>query len=244
MKRALILCVALFRLPLLASPIPDFPFVNVTGASDIEVAPDTATITFTVLEYNEDPGEATATVNSSLRAITDEVITLGVEASGLTADDFEKRAIRIQTENNQPLEIKGYEVSREVRIKIEKIENYTAVVQVIMKKENVGSISSYFDTTRREEIELELVGKSCAEAKKKALVLSKGVGVDLGGVFAVSDTDFSSFGGEFGFGYGGGGMLLGGAGRSDAPVFVPATIKLYASVSVLYRLGSEGVAKD
>ena len=191
-----------------------------------------------MLSYNELAAEATETVNSTLKLLTDEIMVLGVEKGGLTADDFEKRAIRVQTENREPLQVKGYEVSRDVRIELKEIGNYTSVVQVIMNSENISSISSYFDTTKREEIELELVRKSCGKAKKKAQVMSSGVGVDLGGVFAVSDVDFSRFGSNFGFDYGGGGML-GGSGRSEAPIFVPATIKLYASVTVLYRLSSD-----
>ena len=242
MHRSLI-AVLIAATQLAASPIPDFPFTAVYGSATDEVAPDKATIKFTVLCHDPSSEVAVATVNEVLKKVVDGVVGLGVKKEDLVADDLSKEAVREKGEDYKRLKVLGYDVSRDVKVTVAEIERYTAVVRLIMATDNVTRVSTEFDTTKRDEIESTLMASACADAKKKAELLCKGVGSELGDVFAVSDQDFTALSDRFGFGYSGavlsaGGILSGLGDGDEVPVFVPAKIEVRATVNVLYRLGS------
>jgi uncharacterized protein YggE len=238
MKRLIQLLLALVTISAAASPIPEFPFIAVQGKASSEVPPDNATITFTVLVHGTDSDSATKQVNDTLKQVTDAILAMAVPKGALTAADLGKRAVRERGNNYQDLKILGYDVSRDVKVKIEDLGRYTSVIQLIMKTDNITSVSSTFDTVKRNDVEAELVGKACADAKRKALQMSKGVGARLGSVFAVSDRDFTSLDERFGFGYPAS-TLGSGSVDDDVPIFVPAKIDIHAYVEVLYRLTQE-----
>jgi uncharacterized protein YggE len=241
MKRIILVLGLGGMLQVAASPVPDFPFVTVSGRAEVEVAPDKATVTFTMLVHDVDPEAASGALNERLKTLVEGIIGLGVDKGAVVADDLNKNSVRERDENRNELKILGYDVSRGVQVTIEDIANYNKVISLIMKTKNVTSVSSKFDTRKRDELEAELVGKACADAKRKALLMCKGTGAELGDVFAISDRGFESIAGNFGFEFGmvsaGGGELLGPA-PEDAPVFIPAKIEIEGWVEVLYRLGA------
>jgi len=223
---------------LAASPLPDFPFTAVTGAATEQVAPDKATIEFTVLCHDPSSEVAVATVNKVLTKVVDGIVGLGIRKVDLVADDLSKEAVREKGEDNKRLKILGYDVSREVKVTVAEIDRYTAVVRFIMATDNITKVSTEFDTSKRNEIESALMASACAKAKKKAELLCKGVGTNLGEVFAVSDQNFTGLPSGFGFGYSGGDSFYRTGYEAEVPVFVPAKIDVRASVNVLYRLVS------
>jgi hypothetical protein len=226
-----------------ASPIPDFPFTAVYGSATDEVAPDQATIKFTVLCHDPRSEVAVATVNEVLTKVVEGLVGLGIKKEDLVADDLSKEAVREKGDDYKRLKILGYDVSRDVKVTVAEIERYTAVVRLIMATDNITRVSTEFDTSKRDEIESTLMASACANAKRKAKLLCEGVGTDLGEVFAVSDQDFTGLPGRFGFGYSGAGDALYSAlpplgDEDEVPVFVPTKIDVRASVNVLYRLAS------
>lgn len=229
---------------LVASPIPDFPFTAVDGSATKEVSPDKATITFTVLCHDPSSEVAVTTVNKVLTVVVDGILGLGIGKESLIAGDLSKEAVREKGEDYKQLKILGYDVSREVKVTVSEIQRYTAVARLIMATDNVTRVSTEFDTSKRDEIEATLMATACADAKKKAELLCKGVGTELGDAFAVSDKEFTGLPGRFGFGYSGSDFAVGsmlpslGGDAEEVPVFVPAKIEVRGSVSVLYRLGS------
>jgi uncharacterized protein len=244
MPRMLLTLALVTMLHAAASPVPDFPFIAVSGGAEVEVPPDKATIHFKVLVHGAESEAAAGTVNDTLKKLVEGIVALGVDKGGVTADDLEREAVREQDENRNLLKVLGYDVSREVKVEIADMTKYTPAIDLIMKSAHVTSVSSEFDTRKRDEIDAELMGKACADAKRKALLMSKGVGTELGEVFAISDREFTGLPERFGFGYDSmrsGGML---PDVPVLPVFVPAKIKIRGEVEVLYRLGAatkEGV---
>ena len=170
-----------------ASPIPDFPFVAVSGVASTKIKPDKAAITFSVMVYDASSATATNSVNETLQKVTAKIIKLGFPKESITADDLSKSAVRKKGENYNQLEILGYSVSRSVNVKINDINKYTDAIQLIMKIDNITSVRSSFDTTKRNEIEAELVSTACADAKRKATLMTEGIGAKLGDVFAISN---------------------------------------------------------
>ena len=235
MRKTIIGLTCLLATNLAASPIPDFPFIAVSGHASRGVAPDKATIYFTVLVHANDSDEAVNGVNETLKTLVSGLIELGVIDKDVIAHDLNKSAVREKSVEHNQLRILGYDVSREVKVVVRDLKRYSAVIRRIMITNNVTSVSSDFDTTNREQIEADLMTKACVDARRRADLMAKGVGTRVSSVFAVSDRELYRINEQFGFGYSG--TLRGGAPPGeDVPIFVPSTIDLASDVNVLYRL--------
>lgn len=218
-----------------ASPVPDFPFITADGQAEREVPPTNATVFFTVLAFAKSSEEATATVQAALGKVIAALKAEGVGENLIRAHDLDKSAVRKRdNDSNNYSEILGYEVSRRVELKLPDLTNYPKIVRTLMAADHVTSVSSNFDTNKRDEVEAELTGEACAKARKKADLLAKGAGATIAGVHAVSEKGFSDIESDFGFRYAG--VLRSGPDVAEIPLFVPTTIELRASVSVLYKL--------
>lgn len=218
-----------------ASPIPDFPFIVADGRAEREVPPTNATVNFTVLAFSKSSEEATNTVQSALGKVITALKAEGVGEKLIRAHDLDKSAVRNRDKDtNNDTDILGYEVSRKVELKLPDLANYPKIVRALMAADHVSSVGSTFDTSKREEVEAELTGEACVKARKRADLLAKGAVVTIDQVYAVSDSELYDVGEHFGFGYSG--VLRGGDPPPEIPLFVPSTIRLYASIKILYKL--------
>ena len=241
--RTSLLALLIMTVQATASPVPDFPFIAVSGQASKEVPPDKATINFTVLCHDADSEVAVASINKTLKGLVEGIVGLGISKNAITADNFFKWAVREKGENFTQLKILGYDASREVKVTLSTVELYTSVVRLILATNGVTKIDSKFDSSSRDKIEAELLASACMDAKRKANLMCTGVGTTLGDVFAISDRNFTTLSDFIGFGHGlsdsdpFGAAPLPGLGE-EVPFFVPAKFEIQASVNVLYRLGS------
>jgi uncharacterized protein YggE len=218
-----------------ASPVPEFPFIQADGLAKREVPPTNAEITFKVLAFAKSPEESTATVQAALGKVIAALKEKGVGEDQITANDLAKSAVRNRHGDLQKdAEVLGYEVSREVKIKLKDLKSYPELVRILMSADHISSVESAFDTDKRDEIESELVGEACAKARKQADLLAKGAGVTIASVHAVNSHGFDDLHRSFGFSYPA--SHFGGADNSEIPLFAPTSIELTTSVSILYRL--------
>jgi len=246
MKNLFLSIISLLALttPVISSPLPDFPFTSVHGSASKKVAPDEATIEFEVLCYDPSSEVAVSSVNQILAKLVKDLLKLGVKEKDLVASDLSKQAVQERGQNYKQLKILGYNVSREVKVSLSEIKLYTTVMSKIMDTDQITKVSTVFDISKRDEIESALLSSACLEAKKKAELLSKGVGTQLGDVFAISSQNFANLSHRYGFGYSSEHYsqdllpTIGGENNREVSIFVPAQIEIVASVNILYRLGS------
>jgi uncharacterized protein YggE len=229
------LCVA--PLPLSASPVPDFPFIAVSGHADRRVAPTKATVSFKVLAHAAESAEASKTVSDTLKLLVKDLAEFGIGEKQISAHDLEKDVVRERNEEHQQLKILGYDVSRGVELTLPDLKKYPEIVRKLMATNHVTRVSSDFDTDDREALKAEMIAEACAKARKKADLLAKGVGVTIKSVFAVTDRSLNGLDGVYFGSTGGHSVLPGfGGGDEDVPIFAPATIEVSTYVEVLYKL--------
>jgi uncharacterized protein YggE len=221
-----------------ASNIPDFPFIVVNGEAKIDVKPDIAEISIDVTEFNKDSESATNTVKNRGHQILQAANANGIGADSITSNSISKYVRRSEGHRGQDLEILGYEVSQNFIIKINSLEKYPAVVDKLTAMQNVVSLKSSFNVSKREVIISDLVKSACSNATKKANDLALGLGVKLGAVFAVTqDTDFTSITAVFGASelterY----EFMADMASTQSSVFIPKTITISKTVNVVYKL--------
>jgi len=240
LARILPLVVTMFGMAT-ASPIPDFPFIMADGSVERDVPPTNATVSFKVLAFSKTAEESTNTVQNALVKVIEALKAEGMEENMIQAHDLDKSVVRKRnTEVYADTDVLGYEVSRKVVLSIPDLANYPKLARVIMITEHVTQVESAFETSKREEIEAELVGEACAKARRKANLLAKGAGVTIERVFAISDRDFGYIGSltespkYSSFSAAHGPSLDGSA--LEVALFVPSKITVQANVNILFKL--------
>jgi uncharacterized protein len=225
----------------MASGIPTFPFVFVTGQAEQEVSPDIATVSFGVQVFDADPGHALSQIEERSAELMAIFAKSGVENKDVVAYEINKEVVR-ERKDYIALKILGYELTRRMSVTIRKLADFDVLMMQFIGLKNVSQVHTVFDTTKRKEIESDLFRQAAQKARQQADLLAKGFGSEISSVHAISVTPWG-FGGidnEFGLGP----TYRGYAAAAPAQaarekgmnVLVPNTIKLQKAVSAIYKL--------
>lgn len=245
-KFALVAILALLALPAsgMASNIPTFPFVFVTGQAEKEVPPDIATVGFVVKVFDEDPDKALSLIQERSKELFAIFGKYGIDNRDVVAFEINKETVR-ERKDYVALKILGYELTRRITMTVRKLGNFDALMTQLIGLRNVSDVRTVFDTTTRKEIEADLFRQAAQKAREQAEILAKGFGSEIVSVHAISVSPFSFGMMDEAFGVG---SLLGlySAGPAAAKaqsveekainVLVPNTIKLQEAVNAIYKL--------
>lgn len=221
-----------------ASPLPDFPFISVTGEAKLEIAPDKARIQFVIRHTAQTAAAATEAVyrqSSELMAF--------LAKQGISTDDVEAAQINKEAmyKDYNDRTITGYEASQPVTVTLQQLTNYVAVMDYLFKQPQIFSIHGSFDSSQRLQQERKLSELAGADAKQRAELLAGAQGVKISSVFAISEAGgWAQLPGDFGFGAGAvsyGSMRM-SAEKADvsANLVLPRHITLNKSVNVIYKI--------
>lgn len=241
MKLKLILLVILiFPTSALPQGLPDFPFIVVSGSSEIEAAPDMVTISLSITEFNEDSDAALSVVSERGAELVSIVEKYNIAPNEIISYNLDKYIRRDRNSNYQNEAILGYEISQSFQITLNDISIYSELVNELLAMQNVGNINPVFDVSNREGLLRALVREAGADARLRANNLAEGLDVTIRNVFAINETgsSFGSFFAKFGLSNNyGGGLSMASEGQGGAMnMFVPKTITLNKRVDVVYRI--------
>ncbi len=223
----------------LASPLPEFPFVAVTGQSSKQVTPDSATLTFSITTFHQTAEVANAQLLKASHEVLALLKTNGVSVEHITSYELEKSEKRRRDDQYNELDILGYDLSRRFEVRLPTLKPYPALMTQLYASEYVHNLSTTFDTSERDNIETTLIGAAAAQAKKKAEQMAEGLGVKIHSVFAFNDSgSFNSFFATFGVSEAGSGqsaaMMRDSAVQQQ--VLVPQFIEISKTVNVIYKI--------
>ena len=236
-----ILVGCLFSMTVQASPVPDFPFITVTGSARLDVEPDIAQIRLMIRANENTAEQATNAVYRQGNALLDYLKSKGVELDAIEAAQINKEATYQDYSNRT---ITGYSATQTVSVELATIEHYVEIMDYLFKQPNIFSINGQFGSSKQADIETELMAKAGADARKRAEQLSAAQGVTVHSVFAISEgsRSWGNLAGDFGFGSGGGvygaQMRASADGMEASSLVMPKHIQLQQSVNVIYRLES------
>ncbi|WP_165385610.1 SIMPL domain-containing protein [Pseudoalteromonas phenolica] len=236
MRILILICSLVLSATVTSSPIPDFPFITVTGESSRKVAPDTAVINLEAIAFSKNSTEAFGDLNKATSNIITVLKNYKVTTDKITTHQLRKDTKRAREKNGyNQLDILGYELTQVFEIRLDSIENYTAIADELSKMDNVKNIRSEFDVTNREDIEIELIGLAGENAKMKAKKMALGLGVKIDTVFAINDSgSYKSFFATFGLDSER--AISFGMPPVENSFFVPKHIKISKNINVLYKL--------
>jgi uncharacterized protein len=201
-KQLILAVLALLALFLLAKSINEFSHVGergqfaqqdaitVSGKGEVFAVPDIATFTFSINEEGKDVSEAqkksAAKNNVAMKYLKDNGIDeKDIKTEGYNANpkyDYSQIVcIKYPCPSNTPKLI-GYEVSETISVKVRNVEKAGDILSGIGST-GVSNISGLSFTVDNEEtIRAEARAKAIADAKEKAKVLTKALGVKIDGV--------------------------------------------------------------
>lgn len=221
-----------------ASPLPDFPFVNVTGQATLEVAPDKAQIRFQLRQTGTTAEQATRGVYQQGEKLLTFLKSKGITEQALDAAQINKEAL---FKDYQDRTIIGYEASQPITLTLDNLEQYVTIMDYLFTQPQIFSIHSSFDHSQREQFEMTLSEKAGADAKQRATMLAAAQGAKLSTVFAITESGgFGNLAGDFGFG--GGQVSFGRMEKMAADsamagaLLAPKQITLQKSINVIYKL--------
>ena len=193
-----IILVASLLLPLAASAtdLPDYPFIHVGGNGFSYVMPDVGEIDFEVSAYNSDPEAARQVVEGRVAEIRALVAQLA-----LVNTDVEIRDLRKEIRKPDPAQpgVVLYDIKCGVHIKVNDLSKWRELVGPLIAMQNLDAFMGSFDTTKRDELEMELTGEAIKSAKRKAEGIAAGFGRKLGPVSGVSAGDLKNVSRAMGF---------------------------------------------
>lgn len=220
-----------------ASPLPDFPFINVTGVAKLEVAPDEARLQLVIRHTAATADAATNAVYQQSRQLLQFLQTQGLSEADIEAAQLNKSAL-YKDYNDRT--ITGYEASQPVTLTLKQLTNYAAIMDYLFKQPQIFNIQASFDSSKREQHELKLSQLAGENARQRAQQLAAVQGVKISSVFAISDIgDWGSLAGDFGFS--GAAVSYGMLRKADMAessgmLVLPKHISLEKSVKVIYQI--------
>ena len=226
----------------LASPIPDFPFVTVTGQSTKQVAPDSATLNFYISTFHQSSEVANAQLTQAINEVLALLKANGVSDAQITAFELEKsqRRKRDDSISFSSLEVLGYDMNRRFEVVLTDLKKYPALMTQLYATDNAHGFESKFDNSQRESIKSGLIGEAAAQARKKADLMAEGLGVKIHSVFAFNDTgSFEDFVVTFSLINAGGQVQVQEASMGSDEVqqiFIPQFIEISKTVNVIYKI--------
>lgn len=238
----LLASLGLFSLSSPASPLPDFPFVAVTGSASQQVAPDQARLTFSLSTFDQNSEVAQARLNNTANAVLALLKKHGIAQTQITAFELDKSEKRRRDEQYNQLDVLGYDLRRRFLVRLNDLDAYPALMTQLYALNGVHELSTEFDISTRDSTETALVAAAAADARKKASQLAEGLGVKIHSVFAFNDSgSFPSFFATFGISAEGSSQFAVSAARmadgdGEPAVLIPQSIEVSKTVNVIYKI--------
>lgn len=162
--------------------------ITVSGESERFVAPDTASVSFTLTRKDTNLNRARESVDDRIKNILRSLKSDGIEEKDIKTTNFSVRPEYNYTQRRQVFD--GYRVNQTLELTIRDIDAASVVLGKIgaLEVDNVSSLRFYVEDD--EEIRDELREEAIDDAKDKARALARDLGVEL-----VEIVDFSEGGG-------------------------------------------------
>ena len=209
------------------------PFLVAKGTAEIDVPPERATVTLYVTSFEKESEAAVSIVQEQITRVLEVFESFDIPANAIESHSLRKNVER-KRENHRDLEILGYTVSRRISADLEDLAQFSELVAALANLENVSRVTANFDVQDREDFEARLTRLAAEDARRKAENMASAMGVSLGDVRAISETEFRYDGTIYGLSepY----LMVESARPYEDTVFQPATIAIRQSLNVVFLI--------
>ncbi|GGF57107.1 SIMPL domain-containing protein [Alteromonas lipolytica] len=160
--------------------------LQVAGQGVISAAPDAYTLTMVIEERGAVVSKLNEQANHKLNAVVSFLLS-----QGITEDAVQSMSVNLSpwyehTSNGR--ENKGFVLTRQVRVTSNQLQNYDTVLDGAMKR-GINRIDQFeFINTHPDEVYRQALIAAVEDAKARASLIAKQMGVSISGVIAVTET--------------------------------------------------------
>ncbi|MGD8525826.1 MAG: SIMPL domain-containing protein [Thioalkalispiraceae bacterium] len=200
--------------------------IEVTGVAQVSVVPDLARFSFSINER----GKVLTALKQDIDRKTADLVVL-CKQLGIASKHISSSEVSIRPQYNyQTKAFIGYEVSRHVKVTLQRLEKYPELVNGAIKSgiTTIGSIT--LDINNRQQLERSALASAMETARQKAEILAKSSALRLGKVVNVKEAGGPVRLETFRFKEKAGGV------SSVQGTFEPGEISVTASVLVRYAI--------
>ncbi len=218
--------------------------ITVSGTGDINAVPDIATVSYTVRAEGKTTKDAQVAEAKISKAAMDTLKSLGIDAKDIKTENYNSYPKYSNDYNGGPeimmyprptkQVITGYEASEYVTVKVRKTDDAAKVIEALGKA-GVSDIGGpNFTVDDPDKLQADARAEAIDDAKAKAEVLEKQLGVHLGKIVSFSEN------GNYPMYYQSKGMMTMDAvavpEASGAPTLSPGEQKITSNVTITYEI--------
>jgi uncharacterized protein YggE len=163
--------------------------LSMSGQGEVKAAPDTVTLSAGVTAQAPTAAAALAANNSRMQAVLATLTKQGVADKDVQTSNFSVSPQYANANDNQPPRVTGYQVSNDVRVRLEEVGKLGATLDAL-----VGAGANQMngiDFSIRDPAALLTAARSqaVADALAKAQTYARAAGVTLGPILSISESD-------------------------------------------------------
>lgn len=206
----------------------DVPHISVSASASIEVAPDTATISFDVNGKGSTAAEATSAAAQKMDAVRHNLLGCNILSNDITTSSY-----TLYPDTDVKGKVTGYTASNSVRIKLKDIQKLGSVIDKISVA-GIDSINDIdFSISNRDMYRNTLLAQATQNARQQAAVVANAGGRTLGKLLSASITNYSGGSGRAFANY----KLMAAADNAAVETSIAAQdITIKASVDTVFEM--------
>ena len=224
-----------------ASPVPDYPFVHVTGSAFVGVMPDIAALDFEIVAVDADPAAARAVIDTRVAELRALMGQLGLDDADAHIREVRQALRKSERAGAAP----QYELRCDVHINVRNVASWPALAGGLFGKPNLDGFASSFDLSTMGQVTDDLTGQAIVDARRRAEVMATGFGRRVGAVMGATPDTLKNLSAAMGLERGDfrserGGRTPTRTDVSREELMLVQPLKLQQTVDVIFRLDSAG----
>jgi uncharacterized protein YggE len=215
--------------------------ISVTGTGEVLAVPDTGTFSFSVVEEAKTVKDAQDKATKKINSVINAIKSLGIEDKDIKTDNYtfypkyDYSLAQICTRDYCPPNkqtLVGYEVNQSMTVKIRKTEDAGEILTKVGELGVTNASGLNFVVDDIDKVQDEARDKAISDAKERAKVLSKSLGVRLKKIVNYTE------GGNYPVYYARGGTekLMALDSASSAPEVPVGENKITSNVTITYEV--------
>ena len=230
---ALLLLFALFQVSEKGSAGENIPKISVSGMAEMEIMPNQAVLSLTVLTEGSDAKDVQDRNTQQMNTVIAALKEAGVDNKEIETTGYNLYPWHEWNPSLQKSVEKGYRVQQTITVTTKETTKAGELVDIAVKSgvNTVNGISFRLSTDREQEVREELVALASTKAREKAETLAKSLKVSLGDVLYATESSFNNGGW-----YSGGMAKIMAMEATSAPDIAPEQVKVSIQVNVDFEV--------
>lgn len=192
------LCLAILSVRAQNVDVDKVPTIQVTGTAEIQVVPDTATLSFTISKKNKSVAAAKKENDETVAKVTDLAKRSGIGATDVKTDYIRvkeaKKRVKIQGSDDDYEEVfDGYFVNRNLVIKLRDISKFETFLTALLDAGVDDVESVVFSSSELRKYKDQARAQAIRAAREKAAAIAKEIGQTIGKAVSIEEKDIDGY---------------------------------------------------